>query len=501
MTKKLHFDKTSFFFNTLIILITGFIIKALGLINRIFITRILGSSGMTLYIMSFPTIMLFINISCMGLNITISKLVSESIKTKQYSPKILLKKGIQISLVTSIITAAFFLAFLYPLTHFLLKNDNLFFPLLSTIFLIFLVGISDSLKGYFNGLKLMKYSSTSNLVEQITRIIFSIIILYLTIPYGIKIATFFCLLALSIGELCSIIYSLIKIKKLKVINYPNTSGELKAILKLSIPTTLSHLVGNFTYFLEPIVYVWILTILNFQQSQIEEAYTTINAFTISLLTLGSFVSMALATTVVPSISESNATKDLTKVNYFIKKTIIFSLIPGLFITIILFFYPNEVMNLVYNTTKGASDVKKYVFFFLPYYLGVPLSAIYQALGEAKSLFQISSFFNILRILLIILLSMIPSINLNSLLVATSITLILNFIVIFLKIKKLTSLNVSFHQSFNLLITFGFCFILVLFFDTINLNFYLSIIITLTVYLFICYKLKLINIRSIITKTC
>ena len=62
MTKKLHFDKTSFFFNTLIILITGFVIKALGLINRIFITRILGSSGMTLYIMSFPTIMLFINI-------------------------------------------------------------------------------------------------------------------------------------------------------------------------------------------------------------------------------------------------------------------------------------------------------------------------------------------------------------------------------------------------------------------------------------------------------
>lgn len=500
MTKKLHFDKTSFFFNTLIILITGFIIKALGLINRIFITRILGSSGMTLYIMSFPTIMLFINISCMGLNITISKLVSESVKTKQYSPKLLLKKAIQISLITSIITIACFLVFLYPLTHFLLKNDNLFFPLLSTVFLIPIVGISDSLKGYFNGLKLMKYSSTANLVEQIARIVFSITILYVTIPYGIKTATFFCLLALSIGELFSIIYSLIKIKQLNVINYPSTTGELKAILKICIPTTLSHLVGNFTYFLEPIVYVWILTILNFQQSQIEESYTIVNAFTISLLTLGSFVSTALATTVVPSISESNATNDMNKVNYFIKKTIIFSLIPGLFITIILYFYPSEIMNFVYNTTKGASDVKKYVFFFLPYYLGVPLSAIYQALGKAKSLFRISSFFNILRILLIILLSIIPSINLNSLIIATFITLILNFIVIFFKIKKLTSLNVSFHQSFNLLITFVFSFMLVLFFDTINLNFYLSIIITFIVYIFICYKFKLINIKSVITKT-
>ena len=109
-------------------------------------------------------------------------------------------------------------------------------------------------------------------------------------------------------------------KKQNTIDYTSTTGELKAILKICIPTTLSHLVGNFTYFLEPIVYVWILTILNFQQSQIEESYTIVNAFTISLLTLGSFVSTALATTVVPSISESNATNDISKVNYFIKKS-------------------------------------------------------------------------------------------------------------------------------------------------------------------------------------
>lgn len=497
MIKKLHLDKTSFFFNTLIILITGFIIKALGLINRIFITRILGSSGMTLYIMSFPTIMLFINISCMGLNITISKLVAESLKTKLLSPKLLLKKAIVISLITSIITIIAFILFLYPLTHFLLKNDNLFFPLLSTVFLIPLVGISDSLKGYFNGLKQMKYSSTANLIEQISRIVFSISVLYITIPYGIKIATFFCLLSLSVGELTSIFYSLLKIKKLKIIHYQNTNGELKAILRICVPTTLSHLVGNFTYFLEPIVYVWILSILTYQQTQIEEAYTIANAFTLSLLTLGSFVSTALATTVVPSISESNATKDMAKVNYFIKKTIIFSLIPGLFITIILFFYPNDIMHFIYNTTKGASDVKKYVFFFLPYYLQVPLSAIYQALGKAKSLFKISSFFNILRILLIIILSLIPSINFDSLIVATFVTLILNFFVIFFKIKKLTSLNVSFHQSLNLLIIFGFCFALVLFFNTINLNFYISIIVSFIVYILSCYKFQLINIKSFV----
>ncbi|MDD7315387.1 MAG: stage V sporulation protein B, partial [Bacilli bacterium] len=58
---------SSFLFNTLIILISGFFIKLLGLINRIFITRTLGPENINLYIMSFPTIMLFISISGMSL--------------------------------------------------------------------------------------------------------------------------------------------------------------------------------------------------------------------------------------------------------------------------------------------------------------------------------------------------------------------------------------------------------------------------------------------------
>lgn len=496
MIKKLNFSENSFFYNTFIILMTGFVIKFLGLINRIFITRTLGVSGMTLYIMSFPTIMLFINISSMGLNISISKLVSESIKTKQYSPYILLKKAILIALTCSAITIIIFLLFLYPLTHYLLKNDNLFFPLLSTIFLIPLVGISDSLKGYFNGLKLMKYSSSSNLIEQIARIIFSIICLYITLPYGVKTATFYCLLSLSIGELSSIIFSIIKIKKIKIIHYEKTKGELQAILKISIPNTLSHLVGNFTYFLEPIIYVWILSLLNYPHHKIESTYTIVNAFTISLLTLGSFVSNALATTVVPTISEAMATNNISAVNYYIKKSLIFSLIPGLFITIILFFYPSELMQLIYSTKEGSQDVKLYVFLFIPYYIQAPLSSIYQSLGKSKSLFKISCFFNVTRLLLIILFSLFNAINYQSLMLATTITMICYIFIVFWKIKKLTTFRVSFHNSVTLVIIFIFSFFCILLCKTLNINYLISITIVGVIYLLWCYKCNLINIKSL-----
>ena len=118
--------KNTFFMNTLIILITGFIIKFLGLINRIFITRLLGASGMNLYILSFPTIMLFISISGFSLNITISKLVSESITTKKYSPKTLLFTSIKLSLFISLLTILIFIVILKPLVNTFLHNNDLY---------------------------------------------------------------------------------------------------------------------------------------------------------------------------------------------------------------------------------------------------------------------------------------------------------------------------------------------------------------------------------------
>ena len=76
--------------NTIIILITSLIVKVIGMIGKILSTRILGLEGMNLYVLSYPTLLLFVSISGFSLNNSISKLVAEGIATKRYSPKKLL---------------------------------------------------------------------------------------------------------------------------------------------------------------------------------------------------------------------------------------------------------------------------------------------------------------------------------------------------------------------------------------------------------------------------
>ena len=140
--------------NTIIVMGTGLIVKLIGLFGKIMTTRILGIEGMSLYVLSYPTLLLFINISGFSLNTTISKLTSEAIATKKYSPKKILYNGIKLSLLISLICGVIYLLTIRTISNSFLKNDNLFFPLLSGIFLIFLVGISDGLRGYYNGIKI-----------------------------------------------------------------------------------------------------------------------------------------------------------------------------------------------------------------------------------------------------------------------------------------------------------------------------------------------------------
>ena len=124
MSKK---NKTpTFFIFTFLIIIVNFIVKLLGLVNKIAITRVLGTSGMSLYVLSFPTIMLFISISGMSLYLTISKLVAEAMVNHKYSPKKILKKSIKLSLFVSSIVAILYIILLKPLTIYFLKNGKQF---------------------------------------------------------------------------------------------------------------------------------------------------------------------------------------------------------------------------------------------------------------------------------------------------------------------------------------------------------------------------------------
>ena len=486
----------TFFKNTLIILITSLIIKILGLLNKIFITRLLGNDGMELYVLTMPTIILLVSISSLSLNMVVAKLISENQITKKHSPKKILTKAIFLSLLSSLITIIILLFFIKPLTYTLLNNANLFFPILSSVILLPFVGISDALRGYFNGIKNMKQSSISTLLEQIFRIVSTLVLIIVTVKHNIILSVSMTVVCLAIGEISSIVYSLIQIKKLGIEDIPNTKGESKAILDLAIPTTLSRLISSFSHFLEPIIYTNILLFLMYDQEYISESYTTITAYVIPFITLTSFVSNAVATSIIPGISESYTSNNLSSTHYYIDKSIVFTLIPGIFSCIIFYFYSEEYLSLLFNTTNGVELIKYSVFLMLPYYLQMPLTSILQSIGKSKLLFILTIALNITKLLLILLLSFIPLINVGSLITSLIIIILLDTLIMYLFIRKYTKYKLNLENWLSILIVFIVIFLITYLFAILKINYFISTIILLILTLIISNKLDLITVQSL-----
>ena len=89
--------KEKFIISTIILLIGGFLIKILGMIIKIVMTRLMGTEGIGLYMMILPTFSLFIALAQAGFPIALSKLVAEGDKNNVIEAGDVLQKqgGIQ----------------------------------------------------------------------------------------------------------------------------------------------------------------------------------------------------------------------------------------------------------------------------------------------------------------------------------------------------------------------------------------------------------------------
>lgn len=437
--------------NTIILIITSLIIRLLSLFNRIILTRLLGNEGISLYVISLPSIMLFMSIAGFSLHTVLAKIVAENQITKKYSDKVIIQKAIIIGLITSIITAIILIIIIKPLVFQGLKQEKTFYPILSCVLFLPLVAMNNVIRGYFSGRNMINISAYANLIEQISRIIIATIFLYLFLPYGLIISVTMAIVSMGIGEAISLIYSIIMLKTKKQENISQNYDPTNQILRIAFPTTLSRLVGNLSLFLEPIIYTLALSILAFKPEDILYRYSEVTAYAIPLITLCSFISQSIASAVLPSISKSYASNNIKEVNHYIKKSCILSVIPGILVSILLTFYGYEYMKLIYNTNIGANYVVSLGALFIIYYIHSPLMSIMQAVGRQKFLFKFSIIISILKLSLIFLLTFISFVSYNSLIISILLISSLSTMYIYFYLKNQFKFKFSNSEILNFLI--------------------------------------------------
>lgn len=395
--------KNLFIKSTLILILSGFLTKMLGFIIKVVYTRIIGEYGISLFTIATPTYSLLLTISTLAIPISISKLVSEN-------------KGRSIRILTSatflILSINFLLILIIFLTKDFIATNLLKEPLASPILMAFaltlpFVSISAVLKGYFAGKQNMVPHATSNILEQIVRLIIIVTILPILMRKSVMYAVLGLILLTILSEISSIIVFLFFLPK--HINYKTnllpSKKHTKDILNISLPTVSSRIIGNIGYFLEPIILTNLLLFSGYTNAYILREYGAYNAYSLALLTMPGFFIAAISTSLLPEISKFHGERNSSMVKRRIKQSLLFALLIGTFFSFIIFTFRDKLLFTLYNTTNGSDYIKILAPFFVLFYLEGVLTSALQALGHAKITMNITLWGVILKLLVMAILSL------------------------------------------------------------------------------------------------
>ena len=426
--------KKSFLKSTIILIIGGLLTKLLGILIRIFMTRNSSLDVISLYMLIMPTFSLMMAISQLGFSTGISKVVSEN---KDSSKKILFSI-LPISLIINILLIIFLILSSHFIAFNLLKNENAYLPILAISLVLPFDSLSSILRGFFFGKEKMIPHVTSNLAEQIIRLLFMVLILPIINNKSIVFITTSLILINVISELVSslvLIFFLPKSFKLEKKDLKPSIKSSKNVLEVSLPTTITRIIGTISFFFEPIILTYILTKNGYTTNYIVTEYGIINGFVMPILLLPGFFTNAISSALLPVIAREYSKGN----NYYVKKKlkqgVFYSLLIGGISTIIIFLFPEVFLKFLYKTTTGASYIKHISFVFLIYYIEAPLATFLQATNNANLMMQDNFIGIIFKTIFLVILSFIPGIGLYSLLISSGINILITTIRHIKHIKK------------------------------------------------------------------
>ena len=441
---KKDMTKSTFFKGTLILLLAGFITRILGFVNRIVHARFVGEEGVGLFMMAAPTLFLVIAATQLGLPVAISKFVAEATADKDHKK---VKSILAVSLAVTIVLSLIFTPILFFAAKFLsehLFTDNrVYYPLLAMTPIIPITAVSAVLRGYFQGKQDMNPFAISQVLEQVVRIALVAFLTKLFLPYGIEYATAGAILAAVIGELISSLYLLARFRfrknfKLRKNFIGSVFGQRKVfseLMSVAIPTTGSRMIGSIAWFLEPIVVAQSLAIAGLSAASATKLYGELTGFALPLITLPSFITISLSTSLIPALSEAYSRNNIRKVEYQLYQSLRFTFLSGVISLVIIYVLADPLMTLMYGHANSAHYIRTLAPFFLFFFYQGPLQAAMQAMNMAGAAMMNSFIGALVKTVLIFALATRPDFGIKGVTIALGVGTVLVTLLHFISISR------------------------------------------------------------------
>ncbi len=463
--------KGSFVRGAAVLAIAGLIVKLIGAIYRIPLANIIETDGLKFYEVAYPWYSWLLVISSAGLPTAISKLVSERVTLGDYrgardifrgAMRILIIIG-TVTMLIMLLGAELFAGITYPsYAQEMIQKQSMVFRALSPALLF--VSIMCAYRGYLQGMQLMMGTAVSQVVEQVGKLIIGFTLAARLFPKGPEYAAMGALLGVSASELIALIVIWLFYKRNKGRFNAKLSSSLrtkpmrfrhiaKKLLVIAIPITIGASIMPLTGIMDSAMITRGLAGIGFTIDEASSAYAILRGNVTPIINMPAALTTALAISLVPAISARMATKNYKGVRSASKMGMKLALIIGAPCAAGLYVLAEPIIRLLFTALEGqeiilAADLMKSCavgVLFLS--LVQTMTGVLQGMGRPNIPVINLVFGGILKVITMLILMRIPTINIQGAAISTIICYAAAGILDTIYVLRKTGMRVKFWDMF------------------------------------------------------
>ena len=364
-------NNSKFLKGTMILTISSIIVKVIGSLNWIILSRVLGGECIGLYQMGFPIYLMAITVSSAGVPVAISIITSEKLANKDYrGAKRVFNVSLRLLLISGLVfSSALLFGADFLINQHIIRDARAYYSIIALAPAVFFVTFLASFRGYLQGWQIMMPTATSEVVEQLVRVITMLVFADLFMPYGLAYAAGGASMGAGAGAFCALLVLMWFYRRLKrrlheeieaqddSIPQESAGHIIKRLLKLALPVSLTSLMLPIGANLDLLIVPQRLEVAGFDVRHATELFGYLTGMAVPLVNLATIFTAAMTISLVPSISESrtlerfDAIRDKIRLAFRVAMIITFPCFMGLF------FLAEKVAALIYNAPGAAGAIQ------------------------------------------------------------------------------------------------------------------------------------------------
>lgn len=394
-------------------LIQGMVITAISLLMRIinigyrsYLTQKIGAEGIGLYQLIFSIFMLAVTLSTSGISLAVTRLVTAAIITGRRSTiRSVVSRCFLFCLCCSLsISLLLFLGADFA-AEILLGNAKAAPCLRILGFGLPFMSVCTCMKGYFLAVDESVSTSFSDLLEQVLGIGVVIYLFWHFAPQSIEAACFAAMLASTLGEIVSFLFSFLMYRRSLRKHTPKQKekgrGVLHGLTHIALPCTLSSAARNVLSTGENLLIPKQLQAYGSSYTVSMAQYGLLQGMTMPMLYFPSSFLFSFASLLIPRISREREQNHKKAVAHITGKAISAALVFGIFFSAVFITFGDSWGNAFYKNNDAGNFLRILAPIVPLVYLDVVVDCLLKGMDEQFNSMKYNLFDASLRVLLVL----------------------------------------------------------------------------------------------------